>query len=47
MGTATTPTKFSNYESSTNHYDPDFTAEISTKMRVPEKISVIPGNPFK
>lgn len=26
-----------------NHYDPDFTAEISTKMRVPEKISVIPG----
>lgn len=33
----------SNYESSTNHYDPDFTAEISTKMRVPEKISVIPG----
>ena len=30
--------KGSNYESSTNHYDPDYTAEISTRMRVPEKI---------
>jgi len=44
MTSTSTPTKFvGNYESSTNHYDPDFTAEISTKMRVPDKISVIPG----
>jgi len=47
MSLTNTPTKTgfvgNNYESSTNHYDPDFTAEISTKMRVPDKISVMPG----
>lgn len=42
MSTTDSPIHRNNFEPNA-FYDPDFTVEISNRMRVPDKISVLPG----
>lgn len=42
MSSTSSPVHRNNFEGNA-FYDPDFTVEISKRMRVPEKISVLPG----